>query len=53
MSLKSLALLSHKGGVGKTIISVNLAVHLATALAMVFLQEGTVEEIAEKKWYHS
>ncbi len=29
MSLKSLALLSHKGGVGKTIIAVNLAVHLA------------------------
>ncbi|MFQ5979394.1 MAG: ParA family protein [Candidatus Heimdallarchaeota archaeon] len=31
MSLKSLAILSHKGGVGKTSISVNLAVNLAKA----------------------
>ena len=37
LSLKSLALLSHKGGVGKTIIAVNLAVHLANVRKNVCL----------------
>ncbi|MHA2296517.1 MAG: MinD/ParA family ATP-binding protein [Candidatus Hodarchaeales archaeon] len=38
-SLKSLAILSHKGGVGKTSIAVNLAVHLAKEGSRVCLLE--------------
>ncbi len=40
MSLKALAILSHKGGVGKTSIAVNLAVHLAKVGSTVCLLDA-------------
>ena len=40
MSLRSLAILSHKGGVGKSSIAVNIAVHLAKAGKRVCLLDN-------------
>ena len=40
MTLKSLAVLSNKGGVGKTSIAVNIAVHLANNGKNVVLLEN-------------
>ncbi|MHA2298370.1 MAG: MinD/ParA family ATP-binding protein [Candidatus Hodarchaeales archaeon] len=51
-SLKSLSVLSHKGGVGKTSISVNLAVHLAKEGHSVCLLENDFNGPSLNTWWN-
>ena len=50
-SLKTLSIMSHKGGVGKTSIAVNIAVYLAKTGKNVCLLENDLQGPSLNTWW--